>query len=505
MSTGRKIISNTIYNFIGRAFGLLTTIILTPFIIKKIGVELFGIYAILFVLAGYLRLFDFGIRWAFIKYTAEYNQKHDFKAINQMVASGIFFYLLVFSLIYVLAAVFKGPVISFFRLSPGLEQKFNSVYHLALLSFVLVNIFSVFIHIPLGLQRMDLSNKINILCGFLTFAGTVVLLSLGWGLKGLVITSLAVNIVMIVVSFIVSKSLLPSLQVHPAYIDRRELKKIFSFGIKNQLGSMPEIVSFQTDKFIIGKFLSMAFVSFYEVGTRVLHQIRYITSLLISAVVPAVSELKAKKDMKKIFRLYDLANKYIVTIIVPLLFLVNIFARDLLLVWVGPSLLSSASVFYILSLGYFFNCLGGVAYVMAIGMGRPDINMRFGVFDTIVNLSLSITLVILFQFPGILVGTSLALIASTIYLLVLFHQFIKIDPVRFWSKILLKPILTALIAGILIVLADRVMGGGHSRIIMALGLFGKSIFFLSVYSLLLFLFKYYKVAEVKTFLAYFKK
>ena len=64
----QKIIRNTIFNIIGRGWGILIALFLTPYIISHIGVERYGMWAIIGAVTGYFGLFDFGIGTSFVKY-----------------------------------------------------------------------------------------------------------------------------------------------------------------------------------------------------------------------------------------------------------------------------------------------------------------------------------------------------------------------------------------------------------------------------------------------------
>ncbi len=497
MSLSKKLVSNTIYNFIGKAFGIVINIVITPYIIKKIGIEAFGVWAIIFVFGGYLGLFDFGTKWAYIKYIAEYNKKGDNLSLNKIINTGLFFYFIVFISLFFILYLVKNEIPALFKITDELRKDFNFIFIIALISFVLNNIFSVFIYVPIGLQRMDLSNKINIISGFLNLLGTFIFLSIGLKLKGLVINNLIINVVQVIIFLIVSYGLIEHLKLRFSYVNKTELKKIFGFGVKNQLASMHEVASFQTDKFFIGNYLSMTFVSFYEVGTKLLTQIRYLISLILSAIVPAVSELKAENDMIRILKLYTIINKYIVTIIIPLFLLMNLYAKDIINIWVGSQFQSTVNVFYILSFGYFFNCLCGTSYVMSIGLGRPDINMKFGIIGTVLNLILSFTLIRLFGFSGLLIGTSFTLTITGIYLISMFHKLIEVNWYRFWRGIIIKPIFAALVSLVLVILLDKIILFNVKKFDMLLLLLGKSIIFIGLYTISLFLFKYYNFNDIR--------
>lgn len=63
-----KIVRNTVFNTIGRFWGLLITFALTPYIIGHVGLNLYGLWAIATSLTGYFGLLDFGIKDSYTKY-----------------------------------------------------------------------------------------------------------------------------------------------------------------------------------------------------------------------------------------------------------------------------------------------------------------------------------------------------------------------------------------------------------------------------------------------------
>ena len=90
----QKIVKNTFYNMIGKFFGILAALFLTPYIIRHIGIERFGLWAIVGVMTGYFGLIDCGIGTSFVKYIAEFYTKKEVDKINQLVSTGVIFYLL---------------------------------------------------------------------------------------------------------------------------------------------------------------------------------------------------------------------------------------------------------------------------------------------------------------------------------------------------------------------------------------------------------------------------
>ena len=69
ISISQKIIRNTTFNIIGRFWRILVALVLTPYIIRYIGIERYGIWALIGVVTSYFGLIDFGIGTSFIRFT----------------------------------------------------------------------------------------------------------------------------------------------------------------------------------------------------------------------------------------------------------------------------------------------------------------------------------------------------------------------------------------------------------------------------------------------------
>ena len=83
--------------------------------------------------------------------------------------------------------------------------------------------------------------------------------------------------------------------------------------------------------------------------------------------------------------------------------------------------------------------------VTAIGMGRPEIEMRAGILTLFINPVLSLLFLFLLGFQGALIATSFTLSLGAIYLLYLFQR-IFIISIREYFRYLLFPFISATIS-----------------------------------------------------------
>jgi O-antigen/teichoic acid export membrane protein len=209
--------------------------------------------------------------------------------------------------------------------------------------------------------------------------------------------------------------------MHAAF-DRRLLRSMLAYGMKMQVSSIGGLVSFQLPKLIISRFLGTASVSFYEVSSRLTLFMRALPLVMISALIPATSELRARKDRNRILQTYLMASKYVAMLTVAMASFLMVEARSVLLLWLGKGFESSVLLVQILAVGYGANILGGPASQTGAGIGRPEFDMRGTVLLTILTPILGLGLVQRFGAAGAAAGTCIAFLAATGYLLVAFHR-----------------------------------------------------------------------------------
>lgn len=443
---GKKIIKNTIYNSIGRIWLMLVILLLTPYILHKLGVQVFAVWSLVFVVANYLGVLDFGIRTSFAKYIAEYHTRKDQDSINAVINCGIIFYLAFSLFIIGLAMILRGPIISLLKIpSPIHEESMFAILGMVLiLSFN--NIFIIFEAVLVGLQRMDVQNKIMIFASVFNVVGTFFFLEKGFGIRGLVINYGIVSFVILLLNIYFSYRLLPQIRIGLSWVDKKIFKILFNYGIKMQICNFADIIHLQADKIILSHFLGLNFVTFYELGQKAANGIRTLPILLLTALVPAVSELEASNNKEKLRELYERGSKYISLMVFPLILLSITIAPDLINLWVGDKFPLAVLSFQILVIGYVINVLTGMGSSVVRGIGKPEYETRYAVLTLVMQLVLSLTLVQLLGYKGVLVSVLITTVVAALYFLLTFHRLFKIDFKTFAKTTYVKPLVASLIA-----------------------------------------------------------
>jgi O-antigen/teichoic acid export membrane protein len=131
-------------------------------------------------------------------------------------------------------------------------------------------------------------------------------------------------------------------------------------------------------------------------------------------------------------------------------------AQSVITLWLGSGFESSVILVQILAVGYGANVLGGAASQTGAGVGRPEFDMRSTVLLSLLNPILSIFLVQRLGAPGAAAGTSLALITSTVYLLVIFHRnYVQTSVGKILREVYLRPIAAGVFASLAVLVFHK--------------------------------------------------
>jgi len=482
-----KIIKNTLYNTIGKFWGILVVLFLTPYIVSRLGVERYGIWALLTSLVGYIGFLDLGVGGSYVRYIAEYYTQKDYSKVNQVVNTGFLFCLGLAFILIPLALFFTEPLLTFLKLDPSAYPEIEFVFFWGVVIFSLSNATFVFGSVQTGLQRMDLTNIVAMALTIPYALGFILFLEFGYGLRGLMIHIGIMWMLNTVINFWIAKRILPGFSFNPFLFEGKMFVELFRFGIKLQISRLSQLVSFQVDKLLITYFLSVGMVTFYDLGAKITGSIRKLPLLLVSALVPASAEIFAKGDKEGLSRLYFRGSKYLFAASAPLFFFVVVCSEMLVRVWMGPGYDLASSVIRILSIGYFFNLIMRVASSLALGMGKPELEMKYGILTSILNFTLSLILIMKFGFYGVLVGTAFSLTLGSLYFFRLFHGYTKEPLGNLWRWIR-KPLAGAFLAAATLYLFNQlidVVGLTSHRFTGLLFVGVEFVIFLALYVLIL--------------------
>ena len=336
-SRAKPFFRNVLWSWSGAIFSLLSGLVLAPYLIRHLGDERYGIWALAFSFADYFALVDLGLRSAVIKYTAHYRATGDVDRVEEIVSTGLAYYLAASVCVVGAALLVARNLTSIFHVLPRDVGAFQFLTMTVGIGFALGVVFSLFSGVLEAYQRFDIIGRIFILNSGVRVVGCFAVLALGWGLRALGVCVLAGQILGYGLMWDAVRRLLPgrTFPLHKA--TRRAMRLMLGYGLHTFVANISLIVLNQGAPVLIGHFLTAKLVGYFSFPLRLLsYSVDLVTRLgVITAAKTA--ELTAHGDTKTIARMAVLVNRYCLLLFLPVAVYLTIFGRQLIQVWISPT------------------------------------------------------------------------------------------------------------------------------------------------------------------------
>ncbi len=447
-TTPARIVRNTVSNSLSFAFLFISNLFLLPFIVHNLGDIYYGnIWVIIGALTAYMGLIDLGTGMAFVKFISQYYTKGDRTSLQEVVNTGVAFYLAVGAVLMLVAWFFGEGILKLVGVPPAVMDDAVFVLRIGMLVFVIANVVSPLTSVLVGIQRMDINSYVSIGTQTISIMGTIFVLLSGYGVRGLILNNLVIVLLNASCLSWLAFRLVPVLKLGVRHCRMSMVRRFLGYGTNLQVSKLAQVILFQTDRILCLRFFGASTATYYDIGARLNSAGRAVGFLSVSALVPVVAELDALEHREKIMTLYRRGSKYIAVVASFLFLFIGVFAQQIVRVWFwDDKYLASVAVIRVLAIGYFFNIMTGVASSLAAGLGKTEYDRRYGIFASIFNLVATVGLLLVLGPIGIALGTSLSLMLGALYYMVLFHDFIEVRSAEVF-RLFGRPVLTAILAG----------------------------------------------------------
>lgn len=414
--SGKLLARNMLLNLVGQALPLVVGVITTPFIVRGLGTERFGLLSLAWVVLGYFAIFDLGLGRATTKFVAEALGKGEEENIPRIVWTAVtvqaIFGILGGLVLAGLTPLLVGRVLN---IPSELIEEAKATFYFLAPSVPVVLLSSSFQGVLEAFQRFDLVNAVKIPSSTLTFVLPLVGLLLGFSLPGIVALILLARIGALATFVILNFHITPQLRRYSASFSL--FPHLFSFGGWITVSNVVGPVLVYLDRFLIGSLLSMAAVAYYSAPYEMVTRLGIISSSLSMALFPAFSTLGGIENKEKISILFTRSIKYVLLALGPITLVVGLFARDILGIWLGVDFsMKSTIVLQVLALGVLINSLAHTPFALLQGVGRPDIPAKFHLFELLFYIGTAWFLISRWGINGAAVAWTLRVTLDTLLL-----------------------------------------------------------------------------------------
>ncbi|WDV55944.1 polysaccharide biosynthesis C-terminal domain-containing protein [Streptomyces coeruleorubidus] len=414
----RRLFSGMGFSALAQAAPLLTNLALTPYLIGQLGLDRFGVWSLILVFLATLAVLDGGVGASLARFHAYHGARGDREGTGRLVVGSLTVFVGLGALVTGLGALLAPVVVSALDVPPHLSGEAEQL----LLALG-----------PLLTLALAANSAIALLQANARFAGlaavsggsclvyavaVVTLIGSGPDLPLLALLTAGRYLLTTVGGlWLGARHIRIRRPLMPRSAERREF---VGYASRMQLSGFTVFLNGEVDAVVIAALLPVRYVGIFAVGYQAATALRSLPLYAFPPILTRMTHVYARHQLPGAVREFHAMQFRWLPAVLTYGAVTTAAVGLAVEVWVGPELALSGAVAAVLLAGYAVQvaCTGmRTCFVRAIG--RPGLETRYSWFSTAVNLALTVPLTIAFGVVGVVLATSVGIMAGSLYFVVL--------------------------------------------------------------------------------------
>jgi O-antigen/teichoic acid export membrane protein len=374
----------------------------------------YGLVAIALVGPNLIAIFrDWGVDWATIKYTAQYLSENNKEKVKNVVASVVFFEIILGFLLSIFSFYISGFMANMLErpeIVPLIQIASFTIFADALLKAAQAAF--------TGYEKMEYHSITSIIYSTLKTGFMIMLVVLGLGAFGATIGTTVAYLISGVISIII---LYVAIYRNLKRKDDSKLeifatiKTLFKYGLPLSISAIISGFLAQFYNFLIAIYCSDLIIGNLQVALNFAFIVTFFVMPVITVLLPAFSKFDSQKEQETLGNVFQFSVKYASLLIVPVAFAVIALSQP------GVSTLFGAKYSYtplylaLYVVTFIYTAFGYLSVENIIkSQGKTDVNMKLTLLTSAIGLVLNLLLIPEFGILGLLATNIVSGIPSLI-------------------------------------------------------------------------------------------
>ncbi len=418
----------------------LVGLLLTPFIIKSLGDEEFGLYTLIGSFVGYISILDFGLGNAIVRFVAKYKAEKDRKGEENFLATTMIIYSIISVLVIIIGAICYFNLENIFSGSLGPDQLEKAKIMFAILIFALAIGLpaGAFEGICFGYEQFVFPKSAKLVRYIVRSIMVVGLLTLGGKAVALVILDASLNLLLILVTiFYVFKKLKVKFKLHDFSMELP--KKIFSYSVWIFVFVLVSQFQWKVGQMVLGIVANTTMVAIFAVGVMLGTYYGAFSTAISGVFLPRATQMTVANASSE--ELTDMMIKIGRLSFIVLMFILGafmLFGKQFVFLWVGESYYDSWTIALIIMFAYTLPLVQG--FGNSILEARNKLRFKAVIYLTflILGTGLGAYLARSYGAVGMISGSVTGWLIVQNVMNFYYYKVIKINIPRFFKELLKK-------------------------------------------------------------------
>lgn len=410
----------------------------TPFMLRMMGQNEFGLYSLVASVVGYLTILDFGFANAIIRYTAKYRAENKVKEQYEMF--GMF--IILYCVIGVIA--FGAGLILYYNANAMFDRTMTVADLSKVRTMILLMVFNVAFTFPMSIwgaiitayEKFVFQKLVNICRIVLNPIVMVVLLYMGYRAVAMVVLLTLFNVVTLLMNAWYCFFRI-HVKVKFGKFRFAFLKEISTYSFWIFLEAIMNTIFWSTGQFVLGMYVGATTVAIYAVAIQLKNIYLSFSTAISGVFLPKVTSMVSKNiSNKEISDLFIKTGRIQYVVMVTILTGFILFGRQFVRLWAGANYDES----YFITLMFFVPLTVPLIQNLGISILQAKNQLKFRsvlyVSISVASLVISIPLSMKYGGIGCAAGTTIALIVGQIVIMnIYYYKKVFLDIPKFWKEI----------------------------------------------------------------------
>src|SRR5262245_20974629 len=332
---GRALGRNAFINIVGQAIPLLVGVLTAPTVVRGLGADRYGVFAMALAVLGYFSVFDLGLGRAATRFVAAALGQGTEERLPTIVWTTVAVQMFVGLFGTLVLALSTSLVVEHvLHIESHLRHEARATFYILAFSIPAVLVSGSLRGVLEAAQRFDLVNAVASPLSTANFLLPFIAVLLKWNLTAIVGVLLASRTLGMFLFYLFCVRVFPNLRVIPR-LHLTEVRSLLSFGGWVTVSSIVSPGLVYLDRLMLGAIGSMTAVTYYAAPYEVVTRLLIVPFSLAAILFPAFSELHEQGNTRAIGTLAANSIKFLLFTFAPVIVALLAFSGDILGSWLG--------------------------------------------------------------------------------------------------------------------------------------------------------------------------
>lgn len=443
--------AGVVLSYIAIALNNIVGLLYTPFMLRMMGQNEYGLYSLVASIVAYLTVLDLGFGNAIIRYTAKFRAEGKVKEQYEMFGMFILLYSGIGLIAFCIGLGLYFNIDNLFNTTMGTEELYKIRIMMMMMIFNIAFTFpmSIWGAIITAYENFVFQKLVNIARIILNPLVMILLLYMGYKAIAMVVVITAFNVATLCINAWYCRNKL-HIKIKFGHFQWKFLREITMYSFWIFLDSIMNRIYWSTGQFILGVVSGATVIAVYAVAIQLSNIFISFSTSISGVFLPKVTAMVTQGNNEKaISDLFIRTGRTQYAIMAFILIGFILFGKQFIILWAGENYTEA----YVITLLFFIPLTIPLIQNIGISIVQARNQVKFRsimyVIISIASLGISIPLAKLYGGIGCAIGTSSALIMGQIIAMnIFYYKKIHIDIPAFWKEIMKMSVSPILIGAI---------------------------------------------------------